>query len=96
MVGPSITDEEREQFLFRLRVGFSLFVGASMALVVLAGDGDPPTMGGAFLAGTVVGPRSRGGCSQIAWVPDREGDSRSGEFRQVSSRARTPDWLRED
>jgi|AntRauTorcE11898_2_1112593.scaffolds.fasta_scaffold107415_2 uncharacterized membrane protein YccC len=73
MVGPSITDEEREQFLFRLRVGFSLFVGASMALVVLAGDGDPPTMGGAFLAGTVVG-------AALAWwvFPDSMGTGPRG------------------
>ncbi|SFS08435.1 hypothetical protein SAMN05216559_3427 [Halomicrobium zhouii] len=55
MVGPSITDEEREQFLFRLRVGFSLFVGASMALVVVAGDGSLPMLAGAFLAGTAAG-----------------------------------------
>ncbi|MCU4799129.1 hypothetical protein OB920_01915 [Halobacteria archaeon HArc-gm2] len=68
MVGPSITDEEREQFLFRLRVGFSLFVGASMALVVLAGDGGATTMAGAFLAGSAVG-------AALAWwvFPDSMG-----------------------
>lgn len=55
MVGPSISDEEREQFLLRLRVGFSLFVGISMGLVVFTGDGDLLTLGGAVVGGTTVG-----------------------------------------
>ena len=68
MVGPSISDEEREQFLFRLRVGFAVFVGLSMALVVLASNGGLSLLGGAFLGGTVVG-------GALAWwvFPDSMG-----------------------
>jgi hypothetical protein len=73
MVGPSISDADRKQFLFRLRVGFSVFVGVSMALVVLAGDGDLPVLVGAFVAGTLAG-------AALAWwvFPDSMGTGPRG------------------
>jgi hypothetical protein len=37
MVGPSVTQADREKFLVRLKVGFALLVGVSMALVTLWG-----------------------------------------------------------
>ncbi|WP_262177995.1 hypothetical protein [Haloarcula laminariae] len=39
MVGPSVTKEDREKFLVRLKVGFALLVGLSMSLVTLWGSG---------------------------------------------------------
>jgi len=35
MVGPSITEADRERFLVQLKIGFALLVGVSMALVTL-------------------------------------------------------------
>lgn len=55
MVGPSISDDERKTFLRRLRVGFALFVGISMGLVVYHGDGEMVVLGGAVVAGTAIG-----------------------------------------
>lgn len=68
MVGPSISDEDRKQFLFRLRVGFALFVGLSMGLAVMASDGSIPLMAGAFAGGTAAG-------AALAWwvFPDSIG-----------------------
>lgn len=65
MVGPSITDEERRRFLVRLRVGFSLFVGGSMALVGLYGDAGLEVTAMALVGGTAVG-------AVLAWfvLPD--------------------------
>lgn len=55
MVGPSVTDSDRERFLRRLRIGFALFVGGSMALVTLYGDAGPASVAVALVAGTLVG-----------------------------------------
>ena len=73
MVGPSIGDEERERFLVRLRVGFALFVGISMGLIVFTGDGDLLTLGGAVVGGTLVG-------GVLAWwiFPDSMGTGPRG------------------
>lgn len=73
MVGPSISEEERRAFLFRLRMGFSLFVGLSMGLVVFHGEGDPLALGGAVVAGTAVG-------ALLAWwvFPDSLGSGPRG------------------
>lgn len=55
MVGPSITDADRDRFLRRLRVGFAAFVGVSMGLTVFAQDGDPLALVAAVLVGAVIG-----------------------------------------
>jgi len=55
MVGPSITKEDREKFLVRLKVGFALLVGVSMSLVTLWGAGGPLVALGVGVAATLVG-----------------------------------------
>jgi hypothetical protein len=55
MVGPSITKEDREKFLVRLKVGFALLVGVSMALVALWGASNPLIALGVGVAGALVG-----------------------------------------
>ena len=55
MVGPSITKADREKFLVRLKVGFALLVGGSMALVALWGAGVPLVALGVGVAATLVG-----------------------------------------
>jgi len=55
MVGPSITKEDREKFVVRLKVGFALLVGVSMSLVTLWGAGGPLVALGVGVAATLVG-----------------------------------------
>jgi hypothetical protein len=55
MVGPSITKEDREKFLVRLKVGFALLVGLSMLLVTLWGSAGPLVAVGVGVAATLVG-----------------------------------------
>lgn len=55
MVGPSITDDDREVFLLKFRIGFALLVGVSMALIALNGSTTPRMIVGAGLGGTAVG-----------------------------------------
>ena len=55
MVGPSVTEADRQKFLVRLKVGFALFVGLSMALVTLWGAGGPLLALGVGVATTLVG-----------------------------------------
>ncbi|WP_324662461.1 hypothetical protein [Haloarcula sediminis] len=55
MVGPSITQEDRERFFVRLKVGFALLVGVSMALVTLWGSGGAVVALGVGVAATLVG-----------------------------------------
>jgi hypothetical protein len=55
MVGPSTTDDDREAFLLQFRLGFSLLVGVSMALVALNGAATLPLIVGAAVGGTGVG-----------------------------------------
>lgn len=71
MVGPSIDEADRRRFARRIRMGFALLVGASMALVALYEDAALGVIAGAFAGGTVVG-------GVIAWyaIPDNLGASR--------------------
>jgi hypothetical protein len=55
MVGPSITEADRETFLIQLKVGFALLVGGSMTLVVLWGAGGLLVALGVGVATTLVG-----------------------------------------
>ncbi|MFB6131218.1 MAG: hypothetical protein ABEJ28_10400 [Salinigranum sp.] len=55
MVGPSLSDEERDQANLRLRVAFVLLVGVSGGLVALQADASPLQLAGAVAAGLVVG-----------------------------------------
>ncbi|MFC6863030.1 hypothetical protein ACFQGE_06085 [Halomicroarcula sp. GCM10025817] len=61
MVGPSITDADREQFLLRLKIGFSLLVGGSMAMVTVYGGAALPVVAGVFVGTTALG-------AVFAWV----------------------------
>jgi len=79
MVGPVSTTERQSQ-LTRLKVGVALLVGISMALVSLQGGASLPVLGGAFVAGTVLG-------GVLAWyvLPDADsymGRDDSREFRK--------------
>lgn len=66
MVGPSVTDEDRERFLLQFRVGIALLVGVSMALVALNGSASLTLIAGAGVGGSVAG-------AVLAWwvFPDR-------------------------
>lgn len=55
MVGPSITDTDRERFLTRLKLGFALLVGVSMGLVTLYSGAPLLTAAGVTTAATAVG-----------------------------------------
>lgn len=55
MVGPSITEADRERFLRRLKLGFALLVGISMTLVTLWGGAGVAVVVGVAVGGTVIG-----------------------------------------
>lgn len=55
MVGPTTTDEDRESFLLKFRIGFALLVGGSMALVALNGSATLPLVVAAGVGGTLAG-----------------------------------------
>jgi hypothetical protein len=55
MVGPSMTDEERDLANSRLRIGFVVLVAFSGALVALQAGGDIVFVGAGFVGGLVVG-----------------------------------------
>lgn len=55
MVGPSVTDADRQRFLRYLQVGFALLVGVSMGLVTLYGGADLLLVLGIFVGGTAIG-----------------------------------------
>jgi hypothetical protein len=55
MVGPSMTDEERDLANSRLRVGFVVLVALSGGLVALQAGGDPLFVGAGFVGGLVLG-----------------------------------------
>jgi hypothetical protein len=55
MVGPSISQADRERFLRRLKIGFALLVGLSMALVTVSTGGSVLLALGAGVGATVVG-----------------------------------------
>ena len=65
MVGPSITDADRERFLVKLKIGFALLVGISMGMVALYGGAGLPV-----IVGITVGTTAFGGL--VAWfaIPD--------------------------
>lgn len=54
MVGP-ISQEERQSKMVQLKIGVALLVGVSGGLVALQGDASLPIIGGAVVAGTVLG-----------------------------------------
>ncbi|MFB6224500.1 MAG: hypothetical protein ABEH86_12620 [Haloarcula sp.] len=55
MVGPSMTEADRERFLRYLQGGFALLVGVSMGLVTLYGGNTVLMVVGMTVGGTVVG-----------------------------------------
>lgn len=55
MVGPSLSEDDRQRFLRKLQAGFALLVGASMGLVTLYGRAPLVVVAGAALLGTAVG-----------------------------------------
>lgn len=65
MVDPSITDEDRLSFARKVKLGFALLVGLSMALVTVRFGADLPLVAGALLAGTIAG-----GALALWIVPD--------------------------
>ncbi|MFC7020616.1 MULTISPECIES: hypothetical protein [Haloarcula] len=61
MVGPSITDADRERFLLWLKFGFALLVGGSMAMVTVYGGAALPVVTGVFVGTTALG-------AVFAWI----------------------------
>ena len=55
MVGPSISKADRERFLKRLKIGFALLVGLSMALVTVSTGGTVVLAVAAGVGAAVVG-----------------------------------------
>lgn len=55
MVGPSTTDEERDESRRRLKAGFVLLVGASGTLIAIQGGASLPIVAVATLMGLVAG-----------------------------------------
>jgi hypothetical protein len=55
MVGPSLTDEERDVASRRLKVGFVSLVAASGALTALQAGGSLPVVAAGFVGGAVLG-----------------------------------------
>jgi lysozyme family protein len=55
MVGPSLTDDERDAANTRLKIGFVLLVAASGGMVALQTGGTPVQLVGGIVGGTVVG-----------------------------------------
>lgn len=54
MVGP-VSNDERESFTRRLKVGFVVLVGVSAGLITLQGDTGPVVLVGAVVGGLVAG-----------------------------------------
>ncbi|WP_336025217.1 hypothetical protein [Halobellus salinisoli] len=55
MVGPSLTDEDRDVASKRLKLGFVGLVGISGALIAVQGGGSEAVIAAGFAAGLVVG-----------------------------------------
>ena len=55
MVGPSLTDEERDVASRRLKLGFVGLVAASGGLIAVQAGGSLPTVAAGFVAGAVIG-----------------------------------------
>lgn len=65
MVGPSITDSDRERFLVQLKIGFAVLVGLSMGMVAVYGGADLP-----IIVGVVLGTTALGGVFAWIAIPD--------------------------
>lgn len=55
MVGPSLSDREREEWVRTLKAAFVLLVGFSGGLVALSGDASIALVGASVLGGLLVG-----------------------------------------
>lgn len=55
MVGPSATEEERDESRRRLKAGFVLLVGVSGTLIAIQGGASLPVLAAATLIGLVAG-----------------------------------------
>jgi len=55
VVGPSLTDDERELANSRLAIGFVVLVAVSGGLVSLTAGGSLPQLAGGVVAGLLVG-----------------------------------------
>ena len=55
MVGPSVTEADRKEFLKRAKIGFSLLVGGSMGLVALWGGAGLALVVGIGVGAAVIG-----------------------------------------
>lgn len=55
MVGPSMTDDERDAASAKLKIGFALLVAVSGALVALQTGGEPAHVAGGFAGGLLLG-----------------------------------------
>jgi len=55
VVGPSLTDDERDVASKRLKLGFVALVGVSGALIAVQGGGSAAVIVAGFVSGLVVG-----------------------------------------
>lgn len=55
MVGPSLSDEERQQRRNRLKAAFVLLVGGSAGMIAVQGGADPISIAVVTLAGLLLG-----------------------------------------
>ena len=55
MVGPSLTDEERDVASRRLKLGFIALVAVSGALTAVQGGGSLPVVAAGFVGGAILG-----------------------------------------
>ncbi|MFB6092088.1 MAG: hypothetical protein ABEK02_03650 [Haloquadratum sp.] len=55
MVGPSLTDEERDVANRRLKAGFVALVGASGGLIAVQAGGSPAVVAGGVVGGLALG-----------------------------------------
>ncbi|WP_424018715.1 hypothetical protein ACOZ4N_04350 [Halorientalis pallida] len=93
MVGP-VSNDERESFTRRLKIGFVVLVGVSAGLITLQGDPSPVVLAGAVVAGLVAGalltrfaiPSSDGFRDQE--VPERLSESEGHLERRFESEER--------
>jgi F0F1-type ATP synthase assembly protein I len=55
MVGPSITDEEKERKRKRLMAGFVFLVGGSAGMIAVQGGADPVSVAAVTVGGLLLG-----------------------------------------
>jgi hypothetical protein len=77
MVGPSVSEEDRLSFARKVKVGFAVLVGLSMATVAVRFDAGLPAVAGALLLGTAIG-------GALAWlvIPGGIGTAGTGSRRR--------------